>query len=101
MSGRYQVEVQIGRQEDGLWRVEVPGFHGCWVDAPTLAEAIADIQEGVAMAVDDYNEQGWQLPSNVTLLEGDPERALLPVIIGEHHFIRRSARPRRVKQSTR
>jgi predicted RNase H-like HicB family nuclease len=55
MSGGYEVQLQIGRQEDGLWRVEAPGLQGCWVDAPTVEQAIADIQEVIAMAVDDSN----------------------------------------------
>lgn len=88
MSGRYQVEIQISRQEDGLWRVEVPGLHGCFVDAPTLAEAIADIQEVIAMAVDDSNEQGWTLPPSVEPLANEPERAVLPVLIQEYGFAR-------------
>src|SRR5205823_5398307 len=98
MSGRYQVEVQIGKQEDGLWRVEVPGLHGCWVDAPTLAQAIAEIQEVIAMVVDDSNEQGWQLPGSVTALETKPERAVLPVLLSEHRFTRPKSRSARVKQ---
>lgn len=98
MIGRYQVAIQIGRQEDGLWRVEVPGLHGCWVDAPTLAQAIADIQEVIAMAVDDSNEQGWRLPTSVTPLENEPEKATLPVLISEHRFVRAKPRPARVNQ---
>ena len=101
MSGRYQVEIAIGKQEDGLWRVEVPGLHGCWVDAPTLAEAIADIQEVIGMAVDDANEQGWALPGSVIALTGEPERAVLPVLISEQTFKRSKSRPARVKQPTR
>jgi len=97
MSGRYQVEIQIGRQEDGLWRVEVPGLHGCWVDAPTLAQALADIQEVIAMAVDDSNEQGWELPESVTPLEGEPGTAVLPVILSEHRFARVRPRSGRTK----
>ena len=86
MSGRYEVEIQIGRQEDGLWRVEVPGLNGCWVDAPTLAQAIADIQEVIVMAVDVATEQGRDLPASVKLLADEPYRALLPVIVSEHPF---------------
>ena len=96
MSGRYQVEIQIGKQEDGLWRVEVPGLHGCWVDAPTLAEAIADIQEGVAMALDEYEERGWDLPTSVASLGQAPMTATLPVLIHEHQFSRSKSRAPRV-----
>jgi predicted RNase H-like HicB family nuclease len=101
MSGRYQVEIEIGRQEDGLWRVEVPGLHGCWVDAPTLAQAIAEIQEVIAMVVDYSTEQGWKLPASVKALENEPDRAVLPVLINDHRFVRAKARPSRVKPRAR
>ena len=101
MSGRYQVEVQIGKQEDGLWRVEVPGLHGCWVDAPTLAQALAEIQEGAAMVLDEYEERGWDLPSSVAPLGQQPGTALLPVLINEHLFARAQSRAPRVKPGER
>ena len=99
MSGRYQVEIQIGRQEDGLWRVEVPGLIGCWVDAPTLAQAITDIQEVVAMAVDDATEQGWELPTSVNSLSDEPLRGVLPVSVGEHRFVRSKSHSAGAKHS--
>jgi predicted RNase H-like HicB family nuclease len=72
MGTGYQVQVSIGRQEDGLWRVEVPDLHGCWVDAPTLAQALSEIQEVIAMVIDYSNEQGWSRPSSVALLTAEP-----------------------------
>jgi len=45
MVKQYQVRVALGRQEDGLWRAEVPSLPGCFVDALTLAEAIADFKK--------------------------------------------------------
>ena len=80
--------LSIGRQEDGLWRVEVPGLHGCWVDAPTLAQAIADIQEGIAMVLDEYEQKGWELPDAVAPLKDEPTTAVVPVLVGEHSFVR-------------
>lgn len=100
MGGRYQVELRVGRQEDGLWRVEAPGLDGCWVDSSSLDEAISAIQEGIAMALDEYEERGWELPSSVTRLEQEPQRALLPILIGEHRFARRGSRLSRKKQPT-
>lgn len=91
MGGRYRVDVQVGRQEDGLWRVEVPGLPGCWVDAPTLAQAIADIQEGISMALDEYEEKEWPLPSSVSSFGAESCTVALPVVISEHPF----SRPRR------
>jgi predicted RNase H-like HicB family nuclease len=72
MSSRYQGEIQIGQQEDGLWRVEVPSLTGGWVDAPTLEQAFTEIQEGIAMALDEYEERGREIPSSVTRLEREP-----------------------------
>ncbi len=84
MGTGYQAQVRIGRQEDGLWRVEVPDLHGCWVDAPTLAQALSEIQEVIAMVIDYSNEQGWPLPSSVAPLATEPVVAQLPVILSEH-----------------
>ena len=100
MGSKYQVELRIGRQEDGLWRVEVPGLSGCWVDGSSLDEAISAIQEGIAMALDEWEERGWELPSSVMRLEQDPERALLPILIGEHRFAGPRIRRARAKQRT-
>ena len=83
MGPGYQAQVSIGRQEDGLWRVEVLDLQGCWVDAPTLAQALSEIQEVIAMVIDYSNEQGWPLPSSVTPLTTEPV-ANLPVILSEH-----------------
>ncbi len=88
MGHYYQVQVEIGKQEDGLWRVEVPGLKGCWVDASTLEEALGDIQEVIAMVIDLYQEEGWELPATIKKAEGAPARASLPVIIEEHPFRR-------------
>jgi predicted RNase H-like HicB family nuclease len=101
MGGRYQVELRVGRQEDGLWRVEVPGLQGCWVDAPTLSQAIGDIQEGIAMALDEYEEKGWKLPESVAPLAGEPTSAVVPVLIGEHTFTRSRASSSHGKQRPR
>lgn len=86
--GYYQVQVQISKQEDGLWRVEVPELRGCWVDAATLEEGLANIQEVIAMVLDLYNEEGWELPHTLSKVEGPPSQASLPIIIEEHHFRR-------------
>lgn len=101
MSGGYEVQLQISRQEDGLWRIEVPGLRGCRADAPTVEQAIADIQEVIAMAVDDSNENGWALPPTVSPLTEGPVRATLPVAISEFGFARPKPRGRRAKQPVR
>lgn len=97
MGTGYQAQVSIGRQEDGLWRVEVPDLQGCWVDAPTLAQALSEIQEVIAMVIDYSTDQGWPLPSSVTPLTTEPTTAYLPVILGEHGPTQKASHSRRAK----
>jgi predicted RNase H-like HicB family nuclease len=96
MDSCYDVQVRIGRQEDGLWRVEVPGLAGCWVDAPTLAVALSEIQEVIAMTIDVIEEEGGKLPKTIRPRDVAPETASLPVIVREHHF----SRPKPPKRSS-
>jgi predicted RNase H-like HicB family nuclease len=94
---QYQARLSIGRQEDGLWRVEVPDLHGAWVDEPTLDRALFEIQEVIAMAIDEYLERGWPLPPAVTLLTDEPTGAELPIVLGEHRILRSKPRGGGVK----
>ena len=89
----HQVPIEIAKQEDGLYRAEAPYLQGCWVDAPTLEEAISEIQEVIAMTIDIYQEKEWPLPKEVLLSEALPLKAFIPVAIDEHKF-------RRVRKST-
>jgi predicted RNase H-like HicB family nuclease len=93
MSKQYRVRVALGRQEDGLWRAEVPSLPGCFVDAPTVAEAIADIQEVIAMALDDCDEQGLPPGDEVVQVAGEPDEVFIPVPLHEFDFVR--PKPRR------
>ena len=88
MTHMYEIDLRISRTEDELWRVEVPGLQGCWVDAKTLAQALAEIQDVVVMVADLHLEEGGTLPSSVRLVEGSPAKASLPVLIEEHPFRR-------------
>ena len=100
MGTGYQAQVSIGRQEDGLWRAEVRDLQGCWVDAPTLAEALSEIQEVIAMVIDYSNEQGWPLPASVTPLTTEPAVAHLPVILDEHGSTQKASHSRRARSLT-
>jgi len=91
---RYQVRVQLGRQDDGLWRAEVPGLPGCFVDAPTLAEAIADVQEVIAMALDELIEEDSEMPPRTLALSREPDEVVLPILLSEHRFARPTHRAR-------
>ena len=86
----YEVEVRISKQEDGLWRAEVPSLPGCFVDDARLAQALTDIQEVAAMMLDLYLEQGKILPSAQRVDEGILVTTKVPIIIEEHKFRRPS-----------
>ena len=90
----YHVEVKLSKQEDGFWRAEVPELQGCWVDAPTIAEALRDVQEVAAMFIDLYDEEGRPLPDSVKLAKSDQARATLVVVPQEHSFKRPAGRTR-------
>jgi predicted RNase H-like HicB family nuclease len=90
----YHVEVKLSRQEDGLWRAQVPELQGCWVDAPTIAEALRDVQEVAAMFIDLLDEEGRPLPDSVKVVKSHPARATLVVIPQEHALKRPAGRTR-------
>lgn len=82
----YQVPLKISKQEDGLWRVEVPDLQGCFVDEPTLAEALYQIHEVIAMFLDLNQEEGYPLPEQVKVSETLPLHASIPVFPDEIEF---------------
>ncbi len=84
----YQVPLEINIQEDGLYRVESPHLQGCWVDAPTIKQAMEGIQEVIAMTIDIYEEDAWPLPEQVIATDALPLKATVPVVINEHKFRR-------------
>lgn len=81
-----QVPVEINRQEDGLWRAEAPALKGCWVDAPTLESALAQMPQVMAMVIDLYSERGWPIPEEVSKTDSLPLHASLTVDLSEHQF---------------
>lgn len=82
----YQVPLKITKQEDGLWRVEAPSLQGCFVDAPTLAEGLSQIYEGIAMILDLEQEKGRPLPQEVKVSRALPLDASIPVFPDEVEF---------------
>ena len=86
MNSYYEAEVHVAKQEDGLWRVSVPGLKGGWVDAKTLEEGFAEIQEVIALALDYYRDHGWPVPDTVRLREGQPAKARLPIVLSEYEL---------------
>ena len=84
----YQVPLEITKQEDGLWRIEAPSLPGCFVDEPTLAEALYQIHEVVAMFIDLNQEEGRPLPDAVTETGTPVLHVTIPVAPDEIEFYR-------------
>lgn len=72
----YQVEVTLARQEDSLWRAEVPALPGCFVDSDTIEEAIQDIQEGIQLFIKSYRKRGKPLPPELEAVTPDGSYSL-------------------------
>jgi predicted RNase H-like HicB family nuclease len=91
----YALEVSVSRQEDGLWRAEVPALPGCFVDSASLHEALRDVQECAAMMLHLYAEAGKPLPIPQADAAG-PLRATIPVAPQEYEMRRAKPSRRRV-----
>ena len=53
--------VTIDRDEDGVWVVECPSVPGCVSQGQSKEEALANIQEAIALCIEVRAEQGWPL----------------------------------------
>ena len=99
MSIYYQAEVHITKQEDGLWRLYVPEVKGAWVDSKTLEDGFTELQEAIALMIDYYKERDWQLPDTIKICEGEPTKAVLPIVLDEYKFSPVRTRSGRTKSS--
>ena len=95
----FTIEVELKKQEDGLWRATVPAVQGCWVDAETVKQALEDIQDAAVMVIDFMEENQEELPSSVSPMEDASFSARIPIVVREHRFVRRT--PRRAKAAMR
>lgn len=53
--------VTIDRDEDGVWIVECPSIPGCVSQGATKAEALANIEEAIALCLEVRAERGLPL----------------------------------------
>lgn len=53
--------VTIERDEDGVWIAECPAIPGCISQGATEDEAMANIQEAIALCLEVRAEMGWPL----------------------------------------
>ena len=57
-----KVKVVVERGEDGYLVAYVPSLKGCWSQGRTESEALANIQEAIALHVEVLQERGEPLP---------------------------------------
>ena len=56
--------VFLYRDEDGYFIVEVPSLHGCVSQGETREEALANIQEAIALQIEVLQERGELVPDD-------------------------------------
>ena len=56
-----KMTITIDRDEDGVWIAECPSIPGCVSQGDTKDEAIANIQEAIALCLEVRAEQGLPL----------------------------------------
>lgn len=56
--------VFLYRDEDGYFIVEVPSLHGCVSQGETREEALANIQEAIALHIEVLQERGELVPDD-------------------------------------
>lgn len=69
----WKVKVEIKPWPDGGYIAEAPALQGCWVVAPTVAEAISDIYEVIEMSITSRLERDEPLPEGVQEVRPDPK----------------------------
>ena len=56
-----KMTVTLDRDEDGVWIAECPAIPGCMSQGETKEEAVANIQEAIALCLEVRAEMGWPL----------------------------------------
>lgn len=59
---RFTVTVTLDRDEDGIWIAECPSIPGCVSQGDTRDEAVANIQEAIALCLEVRVEKGLPTP---------------------------------------
>ena len=77
----YQVGVSISKQEDRLWRAEVPALPGCFVDTDTLEQTITDIQDVIRLFIASYRKHRDPLPSKLSAVAEERLPLSLKVLV--------------------
>ncbi len=72
----WKVTVEVRPWPEGGFVADVPALQGCWVVAPTLEQAIMDIQDGIGMSIASRVKHGEDLPGGIHQLVGDDMGAI-------------------------
>ena len=91
----YTLPVRLSKQEDGLWRAEVPSLPGCFVDGETLEYVLSGIRDVAAMFIDIWKERGDPLPDVLHSGLAPSFEFELPLVMEEHSMKRPSPSRRR------
>ena len=59
---RFTVTVTLDRDEDDIWIAECPSIPGCVSQGDTRDEAVANIQEAIALCLEVRVEKGLPTP---------------------------------------
>lgn len=62
-----ELPVVITPDENGGYVVECPVIPGCISQGETREEALANIQEAIALCLETRESEGWELPEHVEL----------------------------------
>ena len=54
---KYNLQVIIEQDEDGLFIAECPTLQGCYAQGKTYEEVIANIKDVIAMCIDELKEE--------------------------------------------
>lgn len=55
-------QVLLYQDEDGYWIAEVPSLPGCHSDGETRDEALTNVQEAIALWIEDARAHGEAVP---------------------------------------
>ncbi len=64
-----QVTVTLYQDEDDIWIVECPAIPGCVSQGETRSEALANIEEAIALCIEVRAEQGYPLTVETEQIE--------------------------------
>lgn len=54
---RYNLQVVIEQNEDGLFIAECPSLHGCYAQGETFEEAIKNIKDVIVMCIEELQDE--------------------------------------------